>query len=612
VFLDMPLVTAPQLAMPLPGNFSWVTPILEAPWLQLVAALAPRFPPPSGTESLEEWHQDWRRFDEACIGGALVFVAVGVAVASAICLWSCGACCQCMPKKKQTAKPSPKALLFTGHMTLGFSVAGVIAYLVCVFQGLESVQRHLTSLRIDVHLAAEQGIEIGALGLQASHTLDAMMPNCTNRTQQGLVAVQTAMEHLMVEVEAYSQGIAEFPAQLDDVYIALSRVPPAYLIGPGLPLALVIACCAFVILLIRWIFAAANTCGRCCGKCCSRLGRCFLLKIGPVLFAPAIILVAATAGLEYGLGLAVGSFCQDADTNTLAYIQQFGGDVAYNASRYYLQGNGTNPLLSHLHKANATLLSMSEQMRRDMPHIQAGCSVATDSVEVLLQNLRAMERPMANVTGLLSAQHMYPYYSTMVHEKACGSVVSGLAWLVSLQLMVGIIWLPLLTCIADRLFKRQIQYWDSDAAQHLNGHVADELPRGCNPFDEDNARLPHSFHVPQAGRASEDAYGHEYLRQGYDADRGADRGYPVAGTHRGVHRGNPAGDGAWGRGSEAGHCAVPQQNRWLHRPSGAEAQQSDSSGLPLWIRTDPGHPAGPTREARWPLEPPARPGMWRG
>lgn len=366
-------------------------------------------------------------------------------------------------------------------MTIFFSVAGVLTYLVWGLQGLESVHRHLGGLTNDLHLVTQQGVQLSELGSQAWGVMNETMPNCSKSAQERLTIAERSVAALLHEVGMYNMNITHVSKRLDAVQASLGRVPPKYLYSLALPLALVIAGCLMVILPVRWSSVAGEKCGRGCGKCCASCGSC-CLRFSSVLFAPAIFLVATAAGLEYGIGLAAGSFCEGVDSNVLAYVESFEGEVAFNASRYYIEGNGSNPLLEKLQQANASLSDVSKQLKIHSHHIQEGCGGnATDVVDILLRSFAAMERPIDETAELLSAHHMYPYYSKMAHEKLCGSIIGGLAWLVMLQYIVGILCLPLLTCAADSLLQRQRLFWEHDASRRLVEGCGAE---GAYPYEQ--------------------------------------------------------------------------------------------------------------------------------
>lgn len=201
-----------------------------------------------------------------------------------------------------------------------------------------------------------------------------------------------------------------------------------------------------------------ESCGRCCGQCFASVARCCLLKIGAYLFVPAILVGAVASGLEVVSVLGLASFCKDAGPNALAYLHWQMGDTAYEVGRFYIEGNGSNPLLDELWVVNDTAYNLSEHVKMHEQLLEANCTDSREAVDGILRAFHSMKSPIHNATLLLSPRNVYPYYTLIVHEKACGSVMSGLAWLATLQYISSIAILPLLIGAAGRYLERHQQW----------------------------------------------------------------------------------------------------------------------------------------------------------
>lgn len=440
------------------GNFSWVEPYLESPWVKAMGIFAPSFPAPGSSESSEAF----RHFALACAGGATVLALTGAIAAVGVLLRSC--CC--FGRRAQRVQPSVKPLTCAGFMTLALTFAGMFAYLLVGHKGVDLTMDSVGRAVSDVSSAAEQGRTLSALGEEASVALNSTIPKCKGSAQPFLQQFQKQLETYRELVGQYNNDMQDIPEQLRHLHSSLNEVSELGMYSLVAPLALVLLCC-FAIVLVACATRSTRGSGR-CSNCCIR-------SLGPVLFAPAILIVGAATAVEFGFGLAFASFCKDADTNALTYLQHFGGNVTYNVSRYYISDVGTNPLLDQLHEANETTLRLQMAVNQFGGHVVDVCPDAGLAVKNISATLEAVHAPLSQVDHLLSPAHVYPLYKMAVHEDACQTVVSGLAWLVLFQYVVGIVCLPTLTCMADKFLERWVWYQASPAARGLIVHGGTEL-----------------------------------------------------------------------------------------------------------------------------------------
>lgn len=432
-------------------NFSWVEPYLESPWGHAIGLLAPSFPAPTASD------EEWRRFAAACLIGALIFAAAGVLAALAVLMGSC-----CCLGRWPLARPSAKPLVRLGLFTLALTAAGAFAYFLVGQQGVQTATDQLDRLVADVRLASKQGAELAALGLQLSQTLNATIAHCPKAVQQVLQSTQEQVEGYRAVMADYNADIKGIPDRLADGQSALQTFSRLGIFGLGVPLALVSLCCAAIVLIVC---ATRTTQGS--GRCSSG----YIRSLGPLLFVPSILVITCASAGEFSLGLGLGSFCKDADKNVLTYIKHFAGanhlgEVAYNTSAYYVKAEGSSPLLDQLAQANTTMLALSEQLKT------YGDTVATQCKdEKAVQNMTAVvssaQAPLEAWGRLLSPQNVYPYYQSMVHKDACATAVSGLAWLVVSQYIVGLFCLPWLVCKADKFFGQWVLWQASCATRRL-------------------------------------------------------------------------------------------------------------------------------------------------
>lgn len=433
-----------------PGNFSWAEPYLESPWVKVMAALAPQFPSPDDSESSEVW----RHFALACAGGAAVLAGLGVVATLAVLLRSC--CCY---SRMPQARPSSKPMLCGGVLTFILAVAGICAYLLVGRKGVTTATDEISKAIGDITSARDQGLVLAALGAQLSGNLSLAAPLCQQApgVQAALAAVQAQIDGYRSTVDEYNTDMQDIPGKLSDVKSALHTVSDLTLYGLGIPLALVLLCCTAIVVVGCATRCRAEGSGR-CSNCCIK-------SLGLLLFAPAILVVAAVSAGEFGAGLALGSFCKDVDTNTLTYVHKFAtGGIAYNATRFYINGTGSNPLLDQLEDANQTLNNLKTTLAQDGPTIAAACT--PQLVSNISATLAETQEPLNTWGRLLSPEHIYPYYKTSVREDACKTLLSGLGWLVVFQYIVGLVCLPALVCSADKFLDRWVR-WNAQPATRV-------------------------------------------------------------------------------------------------------------------------------------------------
>jgi hypothetical protein len=296
--------------------------------------------------------------------------------------------------------------------------------------------------------------------------LNSTIPKCQAVAQPYLLKFQQQLEGYRALVDEYNADMQGIPEKLGHVQSSLDDLSEFGMYGLMAPLALVLLCC-FAILLVACATRSTRGSGR-CSNCCIR-------SLGPVLFAPAILVAGAVTALEFGLGLATASFCKDVDTNALTYIQHFGGDLTYNVSRYYISDVGTNPLLDQLREVNQSASTLQSTVDRFGSQVSAQCTEALPAVQSLAEALDAVHAPLDKVADLLSPSNVYPLYQKGIHEDACQTLVSGLGWLVLFQCVVGIVCLPALTCMADKFLDRWVWYQESPAARGLIGPGSTEM-----------------------------------------------------------------------------------------------------------------------------------------
>merc|ERR1712217_231946 len=123
------------------------------------------------------------------------------------------------------------------------------------------------------------------------------------------------------------------------------------------------------------------------------------------------------------------------------------GSIEFNMTRYYITGEGPNPALKSLKYSHALIESCYEFFRDYQDDFEKMCPqwAPTNVTVDLLIAWGGSEQ----CDRLLGPANIYPYYHSAVHEIICGSAVSNLGWLIFFQVLVGMLCLPVVTCMAS-------------------------------------------------------------------------------------------------------------------------------------------------------------------
>merc|ERR1712039_78230 len=131
--------------------------------------------------------------------------------------------------------------------------------------------------------------------------------------------------------------------------------------------------------------------------------------------------------------------------------KQFGGDESngFNMTRYYIAGVGSNPALVVLGSAESALGVCEDWMGKYKGIISKTCPMWQPWNITL--NLQAVVVSLKETKTLLAPSQIYPRYELAVHNLLCGSAVSGVGWVATLEALLSILCLPALVCSASYL-----------------------------------------------------------------------------------------------------------------------------------------------------------------
>eukprot|EP00435_Cladocopium_sp_Y103_P037822 s1424_g10.t1 len=195
-------------------------------------------------------------------------------------------------------------------------------------------------------------------------------------------------------------------------------------------------------------------------------------SFGPLLMAPTVLVIAVAAAVQLEIGVVTSSFCADVDSNSLAFIGKLTGydSEEYQLSKYYITGEGDNPLLMDLSNASEQLSSANASITAYGREVEALCS---------WRGLEELEKGAATAQTSLDfgdsvstskKANGSTVYQRLLRQDLCQTTMIGLGWLVLFQVIVGLLLLPLLVCVATRYLQaRRGWYQGQQEAVELRG-----------------------------------------------------------------------------------------------------------------------------------------------
>jgi len=296
-------------------------------------------------------------------------------------------------------------------------------------------------------MASQLAEALNVSGVALIDDLDRLDVDCPAAIQP---YVGNSSEYAKKYISAYIQQCKELshslvraPEMLERAHRISRRIGYFLLACATVPSLAVVVC---IIVITATVFAMEH--GN--GKCVRRCERCSHACLGIGCVAPVMLLIALVAAVELALSITASSFCLKPDSTALGYAQSaFGANSnAFNLTRYYVTGEGTNPALLHLEQAQERIAKSEQWMARYGDAIERTCPRWAAEQKALL-NLRMVRSSLKETVLLLRPANVYSYYSDSVHEVVCEHAVSGLGSIAFLQLLLGLVCLPLLLCTAS-------------------------------------------------------------------------------------------------------------------------------------------------------------------
>jgi len=338
--------------------------------------------------------------------------------------------------------PTSKPLLFISFLVLMSSAAVTSVFWngeMQVFDGVGSeVQDTVTIVQNVVDDA--QAIE------DASDVMSDMMlrvvENCNNALARNITTLTHSLQIKVGDLQEWLRPWPEHLGKYGEYVVKWHDIIAALL---GIPLAFIfvaLLCLDIITLLIR------NVGNRACAHCSDVI----LRRIGSIALSGTILLVASVTALELYYTLEAGTYCYNVDTNVQnTVLKDFGlHSVEANLTEYYLTGQNVNPL---------------DETLKIMVNCLTGMNVTTLDKElngtcpywngtVMLQQVNISLNKTRTARAAIRPENLYPRYNMILHVQMCGLVLSYLGQLLTTQIIVGLVCMPVVSLIAAGYFAR--------------------------------------------------------------------------------------------------------------------------------------------------------------
>mmetsp|Transcript_56952 Transcript_56952/g.165042 ORF Transcript_56952/g.165042 Transcript_56952/m.165042 type:complete len:495 (-) Transcript_56952:207-1691(-) len=428
-FADAPLIAA---------DGEWVQRYSANGCIRTLGRFAAPFPQPGSPE----WA--WQDYVDDSLPVPWAILAVGVVAAVALPL----VLHFCHPKLRSRDLGPPWPFLYAaGGATL--ACVAITAFLGIQAQRASFVtaSENFRGVYEDVRMSEKLAEALRVSGSAVMTDLQELNVHCPPNIRDLFMG---SVNNILHEVGAYMAEVArsqhttrQLPDQIEALELRTRSIGDIVAMFLGLPVVLTLLCCAAVVMTIYVIEHSSTKCAKRCEKCempCLALG----------CVAPAMLAVSLVAAAELGVGILSSGYCLHADKLSMGYAMATFGphSNAFALSRYYLDGDGPNPALQHLSKAQVQIVDAIQWVRHYGDVTARSCPMWRKEDAVVL-NLQTVQYSMNATSHLLSPYHVYPYYDHTMHEIICKRLPQNLAAAALFQMILALICLPALLCTAS-------------------------------------------------------------------------------------------------------------------------------------------------------------------
>lgn len=419
----------------------------EDTWAGFFSAFGPEFPAPDASDDA------WTSFAAHCSYVPAALLLLGILACIAICFTPCLRNCCSDDDAGSPRRPWPMIVVVLAMVTLIIGAIGAAAFWSEGKEATTETWQKVGDFASDLKKINGAATELDSGATDLKKYVESLQTTCPSAVR---VVINPLVKSAVLQLEEYQEKIAEYTevsgsieSKASNAHEHMRTWSMALATAASVPLALVAVCCIAATVTVL----CANT-GRCTRAC--------LCLLTPVAFVPTLLLVSAASSAQMFAGVGTSSFCENADKNTLAWIAHLSGAKSdtYQFASFYIKGTGSNPVTEKLDDVtsqldmltqDAKVLGVAAQFCPDWPY-------SSD----LTTTLDKASGSISEARDRLSRNNVYPYYDVVVHNDVCGSVIVGLGWLVSDQVLVGLVLLPLLTLASDKYLHRR-HLWASRA-----------------------------------------------------------------------------------------------------------------------------------------------------
>lgn len=440
--------------------FPTLPPVVRHPWeatwwVEVMQRLGKEFPSPYSSEAV------WKSFFIRCSTVPGIILGLGFLLTMFVL---CSGCCCRRDRVRRRRAPWCCPSFSLGLLSVVLVLAGALIYWETGSKALNTAQIELQNALDNITEAAAQGSKMKGVGSEMLKNLDGIPSTCPaiikSRVKKEVEKISSQVKTFTGVVDSFDDLVQPLPEKVKGVKDHADGMAELTAAGLLAPLALVLLSCLIVILAV---------CCSCTGQC----GGCCLRSLGPLLMAPTVLVITLAAAVQLEIGVVTSSFCEDVDSNALAFIGKYVGyeSEEYQLSRYYITGQGDNPLLMDLSNASQQLALANQSITSYGSEVEALCSWR--GLEELKKGTAQAQAALEFGNLLLSPQNVYPYYDHAVRQDLCRTTMIGLFWLVLFQVIVGLLLLPMLVCVGSGYLEaRRGWYQTQQEAVELRGERA--------------------------------------------------------------------------------------------------------------------------------------------
>lgn len=179
-----------------------------------------------------------------------------------------------------------------------------------------------------------------------------------------------------------------------------------------------------------------------------------LMTAGSLLLVGVMIVLILVVAVQLAFNVALSSICANIDDTTVQLagaIKVHNSSIVSNIARFYIKGDIYNPLHQVLELAKVYFDEVVYFYKKIRWLFKASAISCHDMREIEMDNIaKEIKSVVHNVTKLLDAKNLYPYWKNTSQDIVCGRITGQLSVLILVQFIAGFLLFPLSICLAQR------------------------------------------------------------------------------------------------------------------------------------------------------------------